>query len=92
MPSMKLFGNLRQIAGVSKIETQGATVRQAIETLCANDTTLRDAILIDDHLRPYVRVMIDGQDVELVQGLDTPVMAHDQIAIFPPIAGGSRET
>ncbi len=52
MPSRKLFGNLRQIAGVSKVETQGATVRQAIETLCANDTALRDAILMDDHLRP----------------------------------------
>ncbi len=92
MPWIKLFGNLWQIAGVSKVESQGATVRQAIETLCANHTALRDAILMDDHLRPSMRVMIDGLDVELAQGLDMSLRAADQIAIFSLIASGSRET
>jgi molybdopterin converting factor small subunit len=32
--------------------------------------------------------MVNGVDSELAQGLDTAVGEDDQIAIFPPIAGG----
>ena len=88
MPYITLFGNLRRLAGITQTQASGATVRQAIETLCANNAALRDAILHGDTLRANVRVMVNGYDVELAQGLDTPVRADDQIAIFPPIAGG----
>ena len=88
MPLIKLFGNLRRLAGVSQAQASGATVRHAIETLCVNNAALRDAILHEDTLRANVRVMVNGYDVELAQGLDTPVRADDQMAIFPPIAGG----
>ena len=88
MPLISLFGNLRRLAGVSQAQASGSTVRQAIETLCANNAALRGAILHRDTLRPHVRVMVNGYDVELAQGLDTTVRADDQMAIFPPIAGG----
>lgn len=88
MPYITLFGHLRRLAGATQAQASGATVRQAIETLCANNVALRDAILHLDALRAQVRVMVNGYDVELAQGLDTAVKADDQIAIFPPIAGG----
>jgi molybdopterin synthase sulfur carrier subunit len=88
MPLIKLYGNLRRWAGVSQAQADGVTVRRVIETLCANNAALRDAILDGDTLRAHVRVMVNGRDAELAQGLDTPVRAGDQIAIFPPIAGG----
>jgi sulfur-carrier protein len=88
MPLISLFGNLRRLAGVTQAQASGATVRQAIETLCVNNAPLRDAILHGDTLRANVRVMVNGYDVELAQGLDTTVRADDQMAIFPPIAGG----
>ena len=34
------------------------------------------------------RGMINGHDIQLAQGLDMTVSANDEIAIFPPIAGG----
>lgn len=88
MPYITLYGNLRRWAGVTQAQAGGATVRQAIETLCANNAALRDAILHHDALRAHVRVMVNGYDIELAQGLDTAVKADDQVAIFPPIAGG----
>ena len=88
MPLISLFGNLRRLAGVSQAQASGATVRHVIETLCVGNAALRDAILHRDTLRAHVRVMVNGYDVELAQGLDTLVRADDQIAIFPPIAGG----
>ena len=88
MPLIKLYGNLRQLAGVSQAQADGATVRRVIEALCTNNAALRDAIMDGDTLCAHVRVMVNGRDAELAQGLDTPVRADDQIAIFPPIAGG----
>ena len=88
MPLIHLFGNLRRLAGVSQAQASGATVRHAIEMLCGGNAALRGAILHRDTLRAHVRVMVNGHDVELAQGLDTAVKAEDQIAIFPPIAGG----
>lgn len=85
---IKLFGGLRQKAGRAEQEVSGVTIREAIEHLCENNESLRAAIFDGDMLRPHVRVMVNGHDCELVQGLETPVSEDDQIAVFPPIAGG----
>ena len=59
--------------------------------LCANDDTLRDAIFqADEMLRPHVRVVVNGRDSELEQGLDTELDETDEVAVFPPIAGGTH--
>lgn len=85
---VKLFGGLRQVAGVAQVEVAGATLREALEDLCADDEALRAAIFDAHRLQPHVRVLVNGRDSELAQGLDTPLSEHDQLAIFPPIAGG----
>jgi sulfur-carrier protein len=85
---IKLFGGLRQKAGGAEHEASGATIREALESLCDNNEPLRAAIFDGDGLKPHVRVMVNGHDCELADGLATAVSANDQIAIFPPIAGG----
>ena len=90
MNVIKLFGSLRQHSPVSQIEASGETVGAALESVCSENLELRSAIFEDRHLRPHVRVMVDGRDIELSAGLDTPLTAGQSIAIFPPIAGGSH--
>ncbi|MBP6469986.1 MAG: MoaD/ThiS family protein [Chloroflexi bacterium] len=85
---IKLFGGLRQKAGGAEQESTGATLREALAALCRENEPLRKAIFDGDTLQPYVRVMVNGRDCELLQGLDTAVSHQDQIAVFPPIAGG----
>jgi sulfur-carrier protein len=85
---VKLFGNLRQKAGRSELVASGATIREALESLCAANEPLRAAIFAGAELRPHVRVMVNGLDCELADGLETAVSPQDTIAIFPPIAGG----
>jgi len=85
---IKLFGGLRQQAGSAVRDGSGKTIREALESICADNESLRVAIFDGSTLRPHMRVMLNGHDSELAQGLDTPVAADDQIAIFPPLAGG----
>jgi len=88
MVTVKLFGNLRDLGAASVSEMPGHTVRDAISALCVENETLREAIFDGDVLMPHVRVMINGRDIELAEGLDTRLQGGEQIAIFPPIAGG----
>ncbi len=101
MPVVKLYGNLRKLApsmaGAGRgdrkiahgIPIPGETVQAVIDGLCASSSELRAALLDQGALRPYVRVIINGRDSELEQGLATPLHPQDQVSIFPPIAGGS---
>ena len=70
------------------VNASGRTAGDVLRDLCAGNPILRDAIFDGQALAPYVRVMVNGRDIELANGLDTPVNEDDQLAIFPPIAGG----
>ena len=87
---IKLFGGLRKMAGGSELFESGATIRDVLERISADNEALGAAIFTDDgdELRPHIRVMVNGIDSELESGLETPVNDEDQVAIFPPIAGG----
>ena len=88
MAIVKLFGGLRDRAATAQTEVSGATVREILLALCDGNDELRSAIFAGEELQPHVRVIIAGRDIELIQGLDTPVSDTEQLAVFPPIAGG----
>lgn len=90
MPTIKLFGNLRQIAGAPQWTLPAENISSALSMLCSENAELQAAILDNGALRPHVRVMVNGLDIELGLGLDTPLDPNDQVAIFPPIAGGEQ--
>jgi molybdopterin converting factor small subunit len=88
MPCIHLFGNLRNHAETPEYEVLGDSVREVLDTLIAQEPELRNAVFTGDDFQPYVRVMVDGQDIEFLQGLDIPVEISSRISIFPPLAGG----
>ncbi len=88
MPLVKLFGNLRTLARASEVQVSGERVGEVLANLIAQHPALEAAVLEGGALRPHVRVMVAGRDVELAQGLETPLAADAELAVFPPIAGG----
>ena len=90
MALVKLFGNLRRYGTANQVEVPGETVRQVLHNICTEYEGLRNVVLAADGgaLRPFIRITLNGHDIELLDGLDTAVAPQDQIAIFPPIAGG----
>jgi molybdopterin synthase sulfur carrier subunit len=89
MPQVKLYGLFRKHAASSKVDILGGTVRVVLTTLCVDNQSLCEAMFDENGLRSHVRVMVNGRDMDLLQGLETNLTNSDQIAIFPPIAGGS---
>ena len=89
MPHVKLFGGLRRHVTEYEFDIPGQSIDEVLQALCTKNAALCAAIFDGDKLRPHVRVMVSGRDIELDEELNTPVEEADDIAIFPPIAGGS---
>ena len=88
MATVKLFGNLRKQAGGSHLQISGTSIQAVVDALCDAHPPLHDALLEGGAIRPHFKITLNGHDIALAQGLDTAVSEDDQIAIFPPIAGG----
>jgi len=37
---------------------------------------------------PYVRVMVNGQSIHFLEGMETPLKEGDEVLILPPASGG----
>lgn len=85
MPIIKLFANLRKIAGTKETSIPGASVGEILSELIKRNPALAEPLLENGQIRQHVILTINGQ---LTSAMDAPVMEQDEIAIFPPIAGG----
>ena len=88
MPNVKLFGGLRRHVKQHELDIPGTTINEVLQILCNQYSALGEAIFDENDLRPHIRVLVAGRDMELDDGLNTIVNHNDDIAIFPPIAGG----
>lgn len=37
---------------------------------------------------PYVRIMVNGQTIQFLEGMETPLKEGDEVLILPPVSGG----
>ena len=85
MPLVKLYANLRKIAGTKELAIEGTTLQSVLDELIKEKPTLDGLILEKEGLRPHVVVTVNGQNA---LELNSAISEQDVIAIFPPIAGG----
>ena len=89
---IRLYATLRQRAGTRDVEVacrNGATVGDALRQLLDQRPALEGCIFDPEgRVVPYVAVFVDGRDIRHLDGLATPLAEDDEIAVFPPVAGG----
>ena len=85
MPLIKLYANLRKLAGTKELSITGGTIRVVVSELVNRHPSIGDVILEDSKLRQHIVVTLNGHNII---DLETPVTEQDVVAIFPPIAGG----
>lgn len=86
--TVKFFGSLRDSAGGAGFQVPVGSIGAILSSLADGKEDLRPALFDGQGLKPHVRVMLNGRDIELLDGLETAVEANDQLAIFPPMGGG----
>jgi sulfur-carrier protein len=90
MASVRIPPILRPEAGGNRqVEVSATTVREVIDGLIAMYPPLRERLLDGDELPQFLNVFIDGTDVRLLAGLDTPVEDGAAVILLPAVAGGA---
>jgi sulfur-carrier protein len=90
MPTIRIPPILRPEAGGNRqVEADGTTVRDVLENLVGTYPSLRERIFEGDDLPQFLNVFIDGDDVRLLDGLDTVVPDGATVILLPAVAGGA---
>ena len=91
MSLVRLPTPLRPYAeGQREVEVKGTTVADALGNLAQKYPGLSRHLYDEGgHLRPYVNVFLNEDDVRTLQGEATPIADEDRLVIVPSIAGGT---
>ena len=92
--NVRFYATLRDVVGARSAEVavpKDSTVRDLLDSLFADYPNLKPRVLEESgQLRRAVNVFVNGRSVRFLSGLDTELSPEDDIAIFPPVAGGNR--
>lgn len=88
----KLFADLAEITGEKHVavavDADEPTVGDALDALLAAYPALESRVYEEDELSTHINVLVNGNDVDTLDGLDTTVDESDELALFPPVSGG----
>ena len=79
VPTLRLFASAREAAGTGTDVVEGATVREVL-TAAESRYGARFAEVLGT-----CRVWVNGEDISI----DAPIGQHDEVAVLPPVSGGS---
>ena len=90
--TVKLFAEYYELAGGTRqldVEVpEGATVLELARMLEEKFPRLRGRLVQDDKIPEETRVLINGRNIEWLEKEKTRLRDGDQVAFFPPAAGG----
>lgn len=84
---LEFFATLREKFGKS-IEVRLERDKAALREVLAAVPGLLEEVAQGGELKPMYKVLVNGLNVELGEGLDTIVRDGDEISVFPPAGGG----
>ncbi len=85
---VRLFANIREIAGSPQISLSARSIEELLDLLITMHPALRDVLLDDGDLRPYITVLVNGRNIRDLDDRRTALVEGDEVAIFPPVSGG----
>lgn len=92
MPVLKIPTPLRSYTnGQVEVTVSGGNVSEVMHQLVEKYPTLKPHLYNGDgQLRPFVNLFVGENNINDLQGLDTPLENNTRVILIPSIAGGSR--
>jgi len=79
----------RQTGGQSRVQVLGTTVREVLANLGTAYPGVSAQVLDEaGHVRAYINIFVNGNEMRTLRGEDTPVGPQDEVSIIPAMAGG----
>jgi len=90
MATLKIPTPLRSYAnGQAEVSVSGANVGEALTHLVQQFPNLKPHLYNgDDNLRPFVNLFLGENNIQDLQGLNTPIPGDARLLLIPSIAGG----
>ncbi|WP_048150362.1 ubiquitin-like small modifier protein 1 [Palaeococcus ferrophilus] len=83
MTTVKLFATLIELTGRRRLEVEGIeTVGELLDELERMFPGFKR------ELEKGFMILVNGKNIEHLNGLDTPLKEDDTVSIFPPAGGG----
>jgi molybdopterin synthase sulfur carrier subunit len=87
------YASFREVLGREDLEivTDAGTVRQLVEYLTEKYGNSFASALLDSASGDVLRgnkVLVNGRDIDFLQGLTTRLKDDDRVVFFPPVGGG----
>jgi len=85
------FASFREILGKERVLLlkESATVKDLLEELAATKPAFKEAAFDESGaLRDYVLLMVNRKRIDPTLDLSRPLQEGDELAVFPPLAGG----
>jgi MoaD family protein len=90
---IKYFADVRRLTGRDQEEwTEAApTLRVLLAQLAGrHGAAFERKVLEGDGLSGTIIILVNGQHVDHLKGIETALSSGDTVAVFPMVAGGSR--
>jgi len=87
------YGPLERWAGKKQYHASGNTVKEVFQSLETQlGKSLIDHIINQDtgRIKSHFHVLLNGKDIELLNGLEEKVNEGDTITCVPPVGGGKK--
>ena len=88
---VRMFAMFREMTGEKEVTLKlddGSSVRDVLERLCGVYGIYDKLFDANGNLKEYIHVLKNGRHINFVGGLAAKVEDGDELAIFPPAAGG----
>ncbi len=79
-----------EAAGNRTVVVEATSVRDALDALIALHPGLEARVVPDGAVPAFLNVFVDGQDIRLLDGLETPIGGPSKVLLLPAVAGGER--
>lgn len=87
---VRFFAHLREITGVKEtlLSCHDNAIKDVLDDLSQLFGESFKKILFNDKGDLYVRILINGRNIDYLDGLNSMVTGDEIVVIFPPVAGG----